>query len=220
MQFQQLYDLLKNKIGQKILMLECEFQEITLECDKQDLLDVCQFLKNDPELNFDCLIDICGVDYLEYGVTEWTTTKATGSGFDRAVDFSHQMKETTWKKPRFCVVYHLLSYALNHRLRLKVFCDDRLPLLTSVYTVWPSAIWYEREAFDLYGILFENHPDLRRILTDYGFIGHPFRKDFPLTGQVEVRYDAELGRVIYEPVDIEPRILVPKVIRLEEQAGK
>lgn len=218
MQLQPLCDLLRQKLGDKITQLDTRFQEVTLGCDRNHVLEVCQLLKNDMEFNFDCLIDICGVDYLDHGISEWVTVKATGMGFDRAVDASRQIHEKVWQKPRFCVVYHLLSYQLNHRLRLKVYCDEHTPILSSVVGIWPSANWYERETFDLYGILFEGHPDLRRILTDYGFIGHPFRKDFPLSGQVEVRYDAKLGRVIYEPVEISPRVLVPKVIRREEKS--
>ncbi|MDX2163880.1 MAG: NADH-quinone oxidoreductase subunit C [Gammaproteobacteria bacterium] len=185
----------------------------TLEISKEELLSTAKKLRDDPEHRYDALIDLCAVDYLHYGQSEWQTTKATGTGFDRAVDKSGNLKEVTWDKPRFAVVYHLLSYSLNQRLRLKVFLDHDPPIIDSVVSIWPSANWYEREAFDLYGILFNNHPDLRRILTDYGFIGHPFRKDFPLSGTVEVRYDETLGRVIYEPVKIVPRVLVPKVIR-------
>ena len=164
------------------------------------------------------LMDLCGVDYLNYGQDEWETSSATNTGFsrggsggrsgERAVEDSQQSVR------RFAVVYHLLSITHNQRLRLKVFCDDeQRPMLDSVIDIWASADWFEREAFDLYGIVFRGHPDLRRLLTDYGFIGHPFRKDFPLIGNVEMRYDAEKGRVVYEPVSIEPRTLVPKTIR-------
>jgi len=189
-----------------------DVNEITLEVDKKNLIIVSQTLKTHPELCFESLLDISAVDYLHYGISEWETTKATGRGFDRAVD-SIKKPEAAWNKPRFALSYHLLSIHHNRRLRLKVFLDDAPPMIESVVSIWPSANWYEREAFDLFGILFEHHPDLRRILTDYGFIGHPFRKDFPLSGHVEVRYDAASQRVIYEPVDIVPRILVPKVIR-------
>lgn len=204
---------LKEIIGDHILELRQEFNEVTLEIEKQHLHHVSIILRDHPAFQFNALMDVCGVDYLDYGMTEWVTAKATGTGFDRAVDHSHQLRETPFDKSRFAVVYHLLSYPLNHRLRLKVFLSGDPPIVDSVITIWPSANWFEREAFDLYGILFDKHPDLRRILTDYGFIGHPFRKDFPLSGNVEVRYDAALGRVIYEPVEIEPRVLVPKVIR-------
>jgi NADH-quinone oxidoreductase subunit C len=188
-------------------------KEATLEIPKENLLEIALKLRDEAGFKFEALMDLAGVDYLHYGLSEWETTKATGTGFDRAVDKSKKLQEIKWDKPRFAVVYHLLSYTLNHRLRLKVFCDQDPPIIESVINIWPSANWYEREAFDLYGILFNNHPDLRRILTDYGFIGHPFRKDFPLSGTVEVRYDETLVRVIYEPVSILPRTLVPKVIR-------
>jgi NADH-quinone oxidoreductase subunit C len=190
-----------------------DVNEMTIEIDKNDLIPIAQLLKNHPDLLFESLLDIAGVDYLHYGISEWETTKATEQSFDRAVSSLKKVNESLWKKPRFALSYHLLSFQHNHRLRLKVYLDESLPLIESVHSVWPSANWYEREAFDLYGILFEHHPDLRRILTDYGFIGHPFRKDFPVSGHVEVRYDEQAKRVIYEPVDIVPRILVPKVIR-------
>ena len=188
----------------------------------ESLLDVCRTLRDEPEFKLEMLIDVCGVDYQLYGKDEWQTTSATGTGFSRGT-----LRETDplaaadedqhpQYRPggRFAVVYHLLSITHNHRLRLKVFCaNDERPIVDSVNDVWSSADWFEREAFDLYGILFRGHPDLRRLLTDYGFIGHPFRKDFPLIGNVEMRYDPAKGRVVYEPVSIEPRTLVPKVIR-------
>ncbi len=159
-------------------------------------------------------MDVCGVDYLEHGCAEWKTEHATVSGFSRGVARGMECVDQAAPSRRFAVVYHLLSIALNQRLRLKVFCaDDLQPMVDSVTSVWASADWFEREAFDLFGILFKGHPDLRRLLTDYGFIGHPFRKDFPLIGNVEVRYDPEKARVVYQPVSIEPRVLVPKVIR-------
>jgi len=194
-----------------------QHKEASIEVDKENLLEIAVFLRDDEAFQFETLIDLCGVDYANYGISEWMTTSATGKGFDRAVDRSGQIQNIKWEKPRFAVVYHLLSVALNHRCRMKVFLDGDPPIVESVTNIWPSANWYEREAFDLYGILFDRHPDLRRILTDYGFIGHPFRKDFPLSGTVEVRYDAAQKRVIYEPVDIEPRVLVPKVIRQEKE---
>ena len=164
-------------------------------------------------------IDICGVDYLQHGQVEWKTQSATSSGFSRGVTRLPVMEpESVDSSRRFAVVYHLLSIAHNHRLRLRVFCpDETQPMVDSVTPVWASADWFERETFDLFGILFRSHPDLRRLLTDYGFIGHPFRKDFPLSGNVEVRYDPEKGRVVYQPVSIEPRILVPKVIRQDNR---
>ncbi|HUY84291.1 MAG TPA: NADH-quinone oxidoreductase subunit C, partial [Steroidobacteraceae bacterium] len=164
---------------------------------------------------FEVCVDVCGVDYLDYGRTEWKTSGATATGFSRGVARGGRA-DAPAPEPgrRFAVAYHLLSVSLNQRLRLRVYCaDDEQPMVDSVTGIWASANWFEREAFDLFGILFRGHPDLRRILTDYGFIGHPFRKDFPLIGNVEVRYDPEKGRVVYEPVTIEPRVLVPRVIR-------
>lgn len=187
--------------------------EITLEIAAANLLQVALLLRDQPQLAFTQLIDVCGVDYLQYGMAEWETTAATGSGFDRAVERTHLHRVLPWNKQRFAVVYHLLSTIHNQRLRLRVFAELDPPLIDSVVDIWPAANWFEREAFDLLGILFKGHPDLRRILTDYGFVGHPFRKDFPVSGNVEVRYDAAEKRVIYETVDIEPRVLVPKIIR-------
>ena len=158
-------------------------------------------------------MDVCGVDYLDYGKSEWVGDDATSTGFERGVMRERKLQAHEFTGPRFAVVYHLLSIALNQRIRVKVRLEEADLLVDSVVEIWPSANWFEREAFDFYGILFKGHPDLRRILTDYGFIGHPFRKDFPLSGYVEVRYDATQQRVVYEPVDIEPRVLVPKVIR-------
>ncbi len=188
--------------------------EITIEVNARDILKTAEILRTHPECRFEMLMDLCGVDYLHYGVSEWETTSATTKGFDRAVrPIIETIPHSQWRKPRFAVVYHLLSITHNQRLRVKAYVPDEKPLIDSVVGIWSSANWYEREAFDLYGILFNGHPDLRRLLTDYGFIGHPFRKDFPLSGNVEVRYDAKEQRVIYEPVDIVPRTLVPKVIR-------
>jgi NADH-quinone oxidoreductase subunit C len=196
--------------------------ELTYEVAAPHLLGVAQLLRDAPELKFDMLVDACGVDYLEFGRAEWKTCQATSSGFSRGVsrrgasseEISGAVAGTPAPGRRFAVVYHLLSVALNQRLRLRVYCpDDEQPMVDSVCGIWASANWYEREAFDLYGVMFRGHPDLRRLLTDYGFIGHPFRKDFPISGHVEVRYDPEKGRVIYQPVTIEPRVLVPKVIR-------
>jgi len=159
-------------------------------------------------------MDVCGVDYLEYGRAEWNTQNATSSGFSRGVARANPGEDSVAAGRRFAVVYHLLSISLNQRLRLRVYCaDDAEPMVDSVSGIWAGADWFERETFDMFGILFKGHPDLRRLLTDYGFIGHPFRKDFPLSGNVEVRYDPEKGRVVYQPVSIDPRVLVPKVIR-------
>ena len=170
--------------------------EVTLEVAAADYRSTAQTLRDHPDLRFDQLIDLCGVDYSTYG-------------------------DQPWEKLRFAAVLHLMSIPHNWRLRLRVFCaDDAFPLLPSVIELWPNVNWYEREAFDLFGIVFEGHPDLRRILTDYGFIGHPFRKDFPMSGHVEMRYDPEQKRVIYEPVTIEPREITPRVVRQEHYADK
>jgi NADH-quinone oxidoreductase subunit C len=188
------------------------FDELTLEVRAEQLLEFCRLLRDDAQLDFKLLIDVCGVDYLHYGLDEWETESATKNGFGRGMMPKVQPQHK--KAARFAVVYHLLSLTQEQRLRLRVLLpqEDEL-LIDSVCDIWPSANWFEREAFDLFGILFKGHPDLRRILTDYGFSGHPFRKDFPLIGKVEARYDAALKRVIYEPVSISPRILEPKVIR-------
>jgi NADH-quinone oxidoreductase subunit C len=189
--------------------------ELTYEISADRLLKTAVALRDHAELKFEMCMDVCGVDYLEHGRAEWKTDEATASGFSRGV--ARGARAAAADVPlgrRFAVVYHLLSISHNHRVRLRVFCpDDTQPMVDSVAGIWASADWFERETFDLFGILFRGHPDLRRLLTDYGFIGHPFRKDFPLSGNVEVRYDPEKGRVVYQPVTIEPRILVPKVIR-------
>lgn len=187
--------------------------ELTLEVDRHHLLELCLQLRDKPKYAFQTLIDVCAVDYLHYGRSEWQTESTTGSGFARGVRGDFSVVDEVWTKPRFAVVYHFLSLENNHRLRLRAFVDDEQPAIASLVGLWPAANWFEREAFDLFGIIFNDHPDLRRLLTDYGFIGHPFRKDFPLIGNIEVRYDATLKRVVYEPVSIEPRILEPKVIR-------
>lgn len=187
--------------------------ELGYEVAAADLTRVCRMLRDDPELRFEQLIDLSGVDYLDYGRDEWSTLSSTATGFSRGVN---RIKETISepRTARFAVAYQLLSVSKNWRLRLRSYArEGEPPVIDSVVDIWPSANWYEREAFDLYGILFDGHPDLRRILTDYGFIGHPFRKDFPLIGNVEVKYDTAKGRVVYQPVTIEPRTLVPRVIR-------
>jgi NADH-quinone oxidoreductase subunit C len=189
-------------------------RELTYEVPAAELLAVATVLRDTPALKFEMCMDVCGVDYLSHGRDEWNTQSATSSGFSRGVARGGQRVVELQPGRRFAVVYHLLSISLNQRLRLRVFCpDDEQPMVDSVTDIWAGANWFEREAFDLFGILFKGHPDLRRLLTDYGFIGHPFRKDFPLSGNVEVRYDPEKGRVIYQPVTIDPRVLVPKVIR-------
>jgi NADH-quinone oxidoreductase subunit C len=187
--------------------------ELAYECDAAALLTVCRTLRDAPELKFDMLMDLAGLDLLHYGRDDWQTQSATRSGFSRA-RVARSDRPDPDEPNRFAVVYQLLSIAHNQRLRLKVHCpDSEEPVVDSLVEVWASANWFEREAFDLYGILFRGHPDLRRILTDYGFIGHPFRKDFPLSGNVEVQYDPDKKRVVYQPVSITPRVLVPKVIR-------
>ena len=189
---------------------ERKLKEVTLTVPRERLFAVMKMLREKRALAFEQCIDVCGVDYAAYGESEWVTSKAANSGFGRGA--SRAVSEMA-PKDRFAVVYHLLSVTHNVRLRVKTFLDADKPIVDSVVGIWTTANWFEREAFDLYGILFKGHPDLRRILTDYGFIGHPFRKDFPLIGHVEMRYDPEQGRVIYEPVSIEPRTLVPRVIR-------
>ena len=187
-------------------------RELAYEVEPAALLTVCRTLRDAPDLGFEMLMDIAGVDYLHYGCAEWQTSGATRSGFSRGRQAPPPPDPDM--PGRFAVVYQLLSVNHNARLRLRVRCpDSREPAVDSVIGVWSGANWFEREAFDLFGIVFRGHPDLRRILTDYGFIGHPFRKDFPLIGNVETRYDPEKKRVVYQPVSIVPRVLAPKVIR-------
>jgi NADH-quinone oxidoreductase subunit C len=182
-------------LGERAQSIQVEREEVTLTVAAADYLAVMQQLRDAPQASFEQLIDLCGMDYSTYG-------------------------DGRWEGPRFAAVVHLLSISHNHRLRVRVFCpEDDFPVLASVTSLWAAANWYEREAFDLYGIVFEGHDDLRRILTDYGFIGHPFRKDFPLSGHVEMRYDAERQRVVYEPVTIEPREVTPRVIREDNYGG-
>ena len=202
--------------------------EVTIELAPADLVDVCMRLRDQQPFGFDQLIDVCGVDYSEYGSSEWATDESSSTGFSRGVEpgvnarlrFGETPAYVSGRK-RFAAVYHLLSVANNQRLRVRCYADnDEMPIIPTVINIWNSANWYEREAFDLYGIMFEGHPDLRRILTDYGFVGHPFRKDFPLVGHVEMRYDPLQQRVIYEPVSIDPRVLVPRVIREDGRNGE
>ena len=181
--------------------------ELTLNIKSEDVLEVCQKLKD--EFQFEILMDLCGIDYLTYGESDWNGN-ASSSGFGRA---RQAQQSTNQKEQRFGVVYHLLSVSTNQRLRVKALLSTDNLMIQSVTKIWNCADWFEREAFDLFGILFENHNDLRRILTDYGFVGHPLRKDFPMIGEVEMRYDDQLGRVVYEPVSIEPNVNVPRVIR-------
>jgi NADH-quinone oxidoreductase subunit C len=192
-------DVLRQRLaavfGDRLKAVKLERGELTVTVDAAEYLDIARTLRDHPTLRFEQLMDLCGVDYSSY-------------------------RDEPWDGPRFCVVSHLLSLTHNCRLRLKVFCpDDDLPMVASLLPVWSAVNWFEREAFDLYGILFEDHPDLRRILTDYGFIGHPFRKDFPTTGHVEMRYDPEQKRVIYQPVTVEPREITPRIIREDRYGG-
>jgi len=212
-------------LGERVVASGSAYEEAEIELAPEQLFVAMERLRDAEALKFEQLLDIAGVDYAAYGQDEWTTDAASNTGFSRGVDgFStgrlgltgiygvQEIESNTGR--RFAAVYHLLSVTHNLRLRVRCFAsDDDMPILDSVVPIWASANWQEREAFDLFGILFNGHPDLRRILTDYGFVGHPFRKDFPLIGNVEVRYDETRGRVIYEPVSIEPRVLVPRVIR-------
>ncbi len=202
---EELKELLIEEFGDDALVEA--FGELTLTVDSNDIIKVC--LKLRDFFSFDTLIDLCGVDYLTYGQSDWNAD-ASSSGFGRGRETQGSENESD---KRFAVVYHLLSVSKNQRIRVKAYVDGVEPIIKSVTGIWASADWYEREAFDLMGILFENHTDLRRILTDYGFVGHPLRKDFPMIGEVEMRYDEELGRVVYEPVSIEPNVNVPRVIR-------
>lgn len=192
---QALQQALAQVLGARVRSVELVRDEVTVTVAADRYLDVMQVLRDDPVCRFEQLIDLCGMDYSTHG-------------------------DGRWEGLRYAAVVHLLSVSLNQRVRVRVFCpDDDFPVVASVNELWNSANWYEREAFDLFGIVFEGHDDLRRILTDYGFIGHPFRKDFPLSGHVEMRYDAERGRVVYEPVTIEPREVTPRVIREDNYGG-
>lgn len=203
---------LKSHFDISITTLIEENEEVTLEIDADHLIEVCSVLRSHADFRFEMLMDLSGVDYSAYGISEWMTNKATETAFSRGVEVQENATPV-WTKPRFAAVYHLLSLHYNVRLRCRCFADPEHCRLPSIVNIWNSANWYEREAFDLFGIVFEGHPDLRRILTDYGFIGHPFRKDFPLIGNLEMRYSAKDQRVVYEAVSIKPRTLVPKVIR-------
>jgi NADH-quinone oxidoreductase subunit C len=204
------------RFGEQMRRVPSICGELTYELDKEDLAEIATALRNEADFGFEMLMDVCGVDYLSYGTDEWLTNEATGTGFSRGVARQPVILDEAdeFDPKRFAVVYHLLSLHHNQRLRLRVHTgQDNPPRIRSVVDIWNGANWFEREAFDMFGILFEGHPDLRRILTDYGFIGHPFRKDFPLIGNVEVVYDPDEGRVVYKPVSIEARTLVPRVIR-------
>jgi NADH-quinone oxidoreductase subunit C len=190
-----LQEALAAQLGARVKTLARAYGELNLTVAAADYLETATILRDHPDLAFEQLIDLCGVDYSSY-------------------------RDVPWEGPRFCVVTHLLSLSHNRRLRLKVFCpDDDVPQVASLTDVWSAANWFEREAFDLFGVIFDGHLDLRRILTDYGFIGHPFRKDFPVSGTVEMRYDPDQKRVIYQPVTIEPREIIPRVIREDNYGG-
>jgi NADH-quinone oxidoreductase subunit C len=220
---QQLAEALRAALGETADSVSLAFGEVSVEVSADNLLDVATRLRDEEKFQYQQLVDLCGVDYSQFGRDEWQTDDASRGGFSRGVadgvssgrlQFGDELESLSSQGRRFAAVYHLISYAHNQRLRLRVFAaNDDFPVIPSVTGIWKSADWYEREAFDLFGILFSDHPDLRRILTDYGFVGHPFRKDFPLVGHVEMRYDPERERVVYEPVSIEPRVLVPRVIR-------
>ncbi|MCO6440652.1 MAG: NADH-quinone oxidoreductase subunit C [Nitrococcus mobilis] len=226
---EQLAGHIEQVLGGRVSESQIYRGELTLVVKPVELMPVMRVLRANEAFRFDQLIDISGVDYAAYGQDEWITEQASATGFSRGVDgFTtgrlgltgiygvHEIKSNTGR--RFAAVYHLLSVALNQRVRVRAFCeDDNFPMLDSVTSIWSCADWFEREAFDLFGIIFDGHPDLRRILTDYGFVGHPFRKDFPLIGNVEVRYDEDRRRVVYEPVSIAPRVLVPRVIRKDNR---
>lgn len=226
---QTLLEKLQTRFGDTLLDCRLDRAEATIEIAPDQAIAVFTALRDEPDFAFEQVMDVCGVDYAAYGDVEWATSESTNQGFSRGVAERATGRGPTAIQPvatgqtfagkgRFAAVYQLLSISRNQRLRVRVFApDDDLPVVPSVVPLWAGVNWFEREAFDLYGIIFEGHPDLRRILTDYGFIGHPFRKDFPLIGQVEMRYDPERGRVVYEPVSIEPRVLVPRVIRQDNR---
>ena len=208
----RLVNSLKQRFAETLLDAQLAFGQAVIEITPGHLLEVCQSLNAADAFSFAQLVALCGVDYSVFGKADWETKSTTNTGFSRGVS-KGVFDDESQAKPRFAVVYHLLSINHNHRLRVRSIIDETPAKIESVVKLWASANWYEREAFDLFGILFEGHPDLRRILTDYGFVGHPFRKDFPLEGNVEVRYDPEQKRVIYQPVTITNRVLVPRVIR-------
>ncbi len=215
---QTLADRLQNRFAANEVSCTLDHGEVTLDIAQTQVLEICRALRDEQGLRFAQLVDVCGVDYLDYGRADWETSETTtSSGFSRGVQKRIYDEHDRGREGRFAAVYHLLSHELNQRLRVRAMLSGEPPRIDSVVDIWPAANWFEREAFDLFGILFAGHPDLRRLLTDYGFIGHPFRKDFPLIGEVEMRYDPDKGRVVYEPVSIEARTLVPKVIRHDER---
>lgn len=217
-----LADRLREVFADRLLGVAEAQGQTTIEVAVSDWLDIAETLRDHPDFKFGLLMDLCGVDYLGYGEAEWDTSDVSSQGFSRGVeggsgpgrfDWAHR-PEAARIRQRFAVVVQLLSIEHNQRLRLRCFAPDQgLPLVPSLISIWRGVNWFEREAFDLYGIVFEGHPDLRRILSDYGFVGYPFRKDFPLIGNVEVRYDPDQQRVVYEPVSIDPRVGVPRTVR-------
>ena len=211
---EKLLQAIEKHLTDKVVSSKIYVDELTIEVAKEHLIEVAELLRDHDDFQFEQLIDVCGVDYLTYGQDEWSTDEATSTGFERGRESI--VPSTSWDKPRFASVYHLLSVTLNQRIRIKVFVEEDDMMVPSVINVWSVANWFEREAFDMFGLLYEGHPDLRRILTDYGFIGHPFRKDFPVIGELEMRYDEEKEQCVYEPVTIEERILVPRIIRNEK----
>jgi len=212
----QLLADLREVLGEALKQASVEHGELTIEAAPFDVPRICLLLRDDARFRFTQLSDLCAVDYLRFGKADWETQDTTRTGFSRGVSRGVYVDEAD-QAERLAVVYHLLSIEHNRRLRLRCFLRGQPPIIPSVTAIWAGADWYEREAFDLFGILFEGHLDLRRILTDYGFIGHPFRKDFPLEGNVEVRYDPAQKRVVYQPVTITNRTLVPKVIRHDDR---
>jgi NADH-quinone oxidoreductase subunit C len=222
---QALAQSLSDLLGERIASIREHCGQLTVEIPRDHWLDAAWLLRDEPELAFEQLVDLCGVDYLGFGDDEWETAEATGQGYSRAADDLGPGRFSWAERPeaeeiqnRFAAVVQLLSLKHNRRLRMRCYApDNEFPVLPSLIEVWNSVNWYEREAFDLYGIVFEGHPDLRRLMTDYGFIGHPFRKDFPLIGNVTVRYDEDKGRVVYEPVEIEPRVTVARVVRRDSR---
>lgn len=218
-------DLFAGHFGEWVEITDYTDGVVSLSVVSDHWIEVCRTLRDEEVFAFEQLTDLCGLDFLGYGCDEWDTEEATNTGFSRGVEglgpgrFDWASRpESEMLEQRFAVVVHLLSIRHNKRIRLRVFTrDEGMPVLPSLVDVWSAADWYEREAFDLFGIVFEGHSDLRRILTDYGFTGHPFRKDFPLIGNVTVRYDASKKRVVYEPVEIEPRVLVPRVLRSDSR---
>ncbi|NQY43260.1 MAG: NADH-quinone oxidoreductase subunit C [Legionellales bacterium] len=209
----EIISLIKKYLSDEVERLIDDYNEVTIIVNSSDLLRVADVLKKSP-FDFNMLMDLCGVDYLHYGLSDWETTDATARGFARGIERgSKKNMDKFYRDKRYGCVYHLQSLKHNTRIRMKVYLPEGSPVVDSVVEIWRAADWYEREAYDLYGIVFDNHPNLSRILTDYGFKEHPFRKDFPLSGYLEMRYDGKTQKVIYEPVDIDEREMLPKIFR-------